>query len=269
MKFQWTGFAHGTEPLHYDYDNFGLADGQSLSFRTDAETDAGRGSGKRNPVIAVMSVGNPCANRPASASRLVVRNLIRSFRNECRTKQFSELHYDRWLKFQFSRIHEKMLAKGQEESDYSGFSASCTCVIFHDDIAHIAQLGNTRLLRLREGAVMDLTVGESVEPPPEDYAFQNPRPVQSDGKDYLQGMLGIADSPYIEPHLYFADIQKKDILAFCTNGIEVAVGPQGFGSFFDRVWNSFNFKKACRQMMAEGVRLCNDACVGTLVLRIA
>lgn len=269
MKLQWTGFAHGTEPLDYDYDNFGLADGQSLNFRTDAETDTGRGSAHRNPVMAVMSVGNPCADHPASASRLVVRNLIHSFRNECRTKQFTELNYDRWLKFQFSQIHKKMLMHGQENPEYSGFSASCTCVILHGDLAHIAQLGNTRLLRLREGSVMDLSVGESIESPPEEYAFENPRSIRTEGKTYLNGMLGVTDGSYIEPHFYFSDIQKKDILAFCTNGVEIAIGPRGFESFFSRVWNSFNFKKACRQMMTEGVRLCNDACVGTLFLRIA
>ena len=269
MKIQWAGFAHGTEPLEYDFDNFGLANESYLKFRTDSETDEGSGAVKTSPVIAVLSEGNPCANRPASASRLVVRNLIRNFRDECRTKQFSEMNYERWLKFQFSQIQDKMLAYGEENPDYEGFSASCTCIIVDKDIAYIAQLGNTRLYQLRDNTVTNLSNGESVEQPVESLFFQRSVASQSDHLDFLHGMLGVPNVDYIEPHIYIADVQKKDVLCFCTNGLDVTIGAKGFKSFFEKVWNSFNFRSAARHMIAQGVRTCNDACVGSLLLRFS
>ena len=267
MKIQWAGFAHGTEPLKYDFDNFGLANENYLKFKTDSETDEGNGAVKTSSFIAVLSEGNPCANRPASASRLVVRNLIRNFRDECRTKQFSEMKHERWLKFQFSQIQDKMLAYGEANPEYEGFSASCTCVIVNENIAYIAQLGNTRLYQLREDMVIDLSNGKSAEQPTESFFFQRPGVSQSEQMDFLQGMLGVPAADYIEPHIYIADVQKKDVLCFCTNGLDVTIGAKGFKTFFEKVWNPFNFRSAARHMIAQGVRTCNDACVGSLLLR--
>lgn len=268
MKVQWIGLAHGTETSEYDFDNLGLSNGDSLKFRTDTESKTGDGVTKSMPLIAVLSSGNPDANKPCSASRLIVRELISSFRHECRTEQFSELYYDKWLRFTFAEIRKTLLAYGEENPEYYGFSASCTCIIIDNTIAYVAQLGNTHLYQMRNKCVTDLSKEDILNSSTEEYFFNASRARQLDPNDFLKTTVGALDQEPIEPHIFITDIQKNDILGLCTEGLDTAVGEDGFQSFLQKAKNLSGLGKAARRMINEGGKLCNDASLGTLLLRI-
>jgi serine/threonine protein phosphatase PrpC len=268
MKVQWIGIAHGTETIGYDFDNVGLSDGHHVKFRTDTELKTGDGIARILPLIAVIGSGNPKTNKPYSASRMVVKELIQRFRNDCKTERFPDLNYERWLIFQFEEIHKTLIAYGEANPGYRGLSASCTCIIVEDTTAYIAQLGNTHIYQMRNKIVTDLSTGGLLELPAEYCFFKSSAARRTDPQSYSKTTIGALDQEWREPHVFLVDVQKNDILGLCTEGVDTAVGEDGFRSFFQKVRSHYGLGKAARRMIDESRKHCDNNCVGALLLRL-
>lgn len=114
--------------------------------------------------VVADGMGGAAAGDKASADALevILGALIRTMGRTHVARKTRLRETPQHLAEAIRRANEEIYRAGEEDSSLEGMGTTITAAAAHDGILHIAQVGDSRLYRLREGEFVQLTTDHSV-----------------------------------------------------------------------------------------------------------
>lgn len=115
------------------------------------------------------------------------------------------------------KANGQIYARGQNQG-YFGMGTTLTAALFHDNLVHIAHIGDSRAYLLRGGSIKLLTQDHSLV----NELFQNGSLTLEEAQNHpqrniLTRALGTKEQPLVD--IFSIPVQSEDILMLCTDGL--------------------------------------------------
>ncbi len=125
----------------------------------------------------------------------------------------------------FERANKAIFEVARTRSDCAGMGTTLVCASFSDDSVTIAHVGDSRLYRLREGQLAQLTVDHSLlERLVAQGFYTREEAKQSNNKNYVTRAMGIAADEKVDVHR--EGVLAGDIYLLCSDGLSDLVEPE-------------------------------------------
>ncbi|MFD1672810.1 Stp1/IreP family PP2C-type Ser/Thr phosphatase [Agrilactobacillus yilanensis] len=183
--------------------------------RTNNQDSVGVFKNAAGAEIAIVADGMGGHQGGDVASEMVVSHLGRTFEDN-RSETVDELI--RWLIFELNSENERILEKALHHTDLSGMGTTFVAVLMAKDTYIVANIGDSRCYRFRDGVLKQLTEDHSLvnelvkhgDITPED-AKHHPQ------KNLITRSLGISKDVDADVTIYHS--YAKDYLLLCSDGL--------------------------------------------------
>jgi serine/threonine protein phosphatase PrpC len=112
-----------------------------------------------------------------------------------------------------------------DNEEYQGMGTTLVLALFHHDKATIAHVGDSRLYRMRDGILQQITLDHSVLQEQIDAGLITPEEAQfSQNKNVITRALGV--EPEVLVDIYEVNSQDGDLYLLCSDGLSDMLLPQ-------------------------------------------
>ena len=116
----------------------------------------------------------------------------------------------------------------ESQPQYAGMGTTLVVALFYDNRVTVAHIGDSRLYRLRDGELTQLTRDHSLLQEQIDSGMITPEEARlSQNKNLVTRALGV--DPQVEPELHDHDLKAGDILLLCSDGLNDMVSDEEIG----------------------------------------
>ncbi|SDH83601.1 PP2C family protein-serine/threonine phosphatase [Propionivibrio dicarboxylicus] len=191
--------------------------------RRDHNEDAVFSDAAQGLALVADGIGGRSAGEIASA--MAVTCLSAGLREDVarlRVRRQGPESDERFLRNRMAqRIHEAneaILAAAQRTPQYAGMGTTLVAAVFHDDRVIVAHLGDSRLYRLREGALSSLTRDHSLRQEQIDQGLLMPHMArQARHRHVITRALGVDSG--VQAEIAAHGVVSGDVYLLCSDGL--------------------------------------------------
>lgn len=122
------------------------------------------------------------------------------------------------IETEVSRANSAIYQSAQSQPQYAGMGTTLVMALFGDDGLTVAHIGDSRLYRLRDGALEILTRDHSLLQEQIDSGMITAEEARrSQNKNLVTRALGV--DPSVEPEIHEHDALPGDVYLFCSDGL--------------------------------------------------
>jgi protein phosphatase len=122
------------------------------------------------------------------------------------------------IREQVSRTNSAIYNAAESQPQYAGMGTTLVLALFHDDRVTAAHIGDSRLYRLREGALEQLTRDHSLLQEQIDAGMISVEEARhSQNKNLVTRALGV--DPEVETEIHDHEVRVGDIYLLCSDGL--------------------------------------------------
>jgi serine/threonine protein phosphatase PrpC len=122
------------------------------------------------------------------------------------------------LQAQVMRANAEIFAAAQGENSFEGMGTTLVACLFHDDFITVGHAGDSRLYRLRDDVLEQITRDHSLLQEQIDSGMIKKEDAHlSNNRNYITRAIGVAPEEQAEIHTY--DVREGDIYLICTDGL--------------------------------------------------
>lgn len=133
-----------------------------------------------------------------------------------------KLRAEQLLREEIQLANEAIYRKAKNDPQCSGMGTTLVAGVFHDNFVAVAHIGDSRLYRLRGGALMQVTRDHSLLQEQLDNGLISAEEARhSHNKNFVTRALGV--DPVAEPEVNCYDVLPGDVYLFCSDGLNDAV----------------------------------------------
>lgn len=119
---------------------------------------------------------------------------------------------------QVRAVNAAIYAAAQSHPEYAGMGTTLVMACFHDQVATVAHLGDSRLYRLRGGEFRQLTRDHSLLQEQLDNGMITPAQARyARNRNLVTRALGV--DPVVEPEVRDYEVMPGDLYLFCSDGL--------------------------------------------------
>ena len=162
--------------------------------------------------------------------------------------------------------NRKVHQKAQEDARHKGMGTTMVAVLAGEENMGIIHVGDSRIYRLRDGALEQLT---------EDHSLLNhylrTRSMSDEeianfkGKNVIVRAVGLRDA--VDPELGMVDYQVGDMLLLCTDGLTDLVSDEEINAELSSAMSG-DLKKACHNLVQKALQAGGKDNVTVLVMQV-
>ncbi len=157
----------------------------------------------------------------------------------------------RMLREQITKANTSIYSASQSQPQYSGMGTTLVMAVFYDNRMTVAHIGDSRLYRMRDGALSQVTRDHSLLQEQIDSGMITEEEAKhSQNKNLVTRALGI--DPTVEPEIHDYDTQPGDIYLLCSDGLSDMVEDPDIGLALESLGGNLNL--AAQQL----VQMAND-----------
>jgi len=157
----------------------------------------------------------------------------------------------RLVREQVLKANSSIFRTAQSQPQYAGMGTTLVVCLFYDNKVLVAHLGDSRLYRLRDGALSQVTRDHSLLQEQIDAGLISPEQAKhAQHKNLVTRALGI--DPAVEPEIHEYETRPGDLYLLCSDGLCDMVGDEDIGDAL-RAFGS-NLGLAAQQL----VQMAND-----------
>ncbi len=181
-------------------------------------------STRPNRGIVVLADGMGGYNAGEVASALAAAMITRGIETawpqlaiDC-SREDSKLKAEKLFRDEIQSANESIFRKAQQDTNCSGMGTTLVMGLFHDNFLIVAHIGDSRLYRLRGGALSQVTRDHSLLQEQLDSGVISADEARvSNNKNYVTRALGV--DPVAEPEVHCYEVLPGDIYLFCSDGL--------------------------------------------------
>lgn len=123
--------------------------------------------------------------------------------------------------------------EGTSETGYKGMGATLVMLLLRNNRAYIANLGDSRIYRLRNGKLVQLTKDHSVVSELLNKGKIKPQDAENhDAQGQITHYVGMEEK--VTPYVYTFTLKKADRLLLCTDGLTGMVGDKNIAEILKK-----------------------------------
>lgn len=146
------------------------------------------------------------------ASELALKTIVKSYYGDTNDEVCES------LETAFKRANTYIYDTSQLISDRNGMGTTCTAIVLRDESMYLAQVGDSRLYRIRNGEINQISEDHSwVAEQVKRGALTKQEAEQSPFRNVITRSLGSA--PDVDVDIQIEKIQKDDIYILCSDGL--------------------------------------------------
>lgn len=173
-------------------------------------------------VVLADGMGGYNAGEVASAlaAALITRGIEASWPPAASnySREDSKLMAEKLFRTEIQFANESIFRKAQQDPNCSGMGTTLVMGLFHDNFVVVAHIGDSRLYRLRNGDLVQMTKDHSLLQEQLDAGLISPEDARfSSNKNYVTRALGV--DPVAEPDIHCYEVLPSDIYLFCSDGL--------------------------------------------------
>jgi PPM family protein phosphatase len=174
--------------------------------------------------IVVLADGMGGYNAGEVASALAVALITRGLESSwpqlainC-SREESKLKAEKLFRDEIQFANESIFRKALQDPNCSGMGTTLVSALFHDNFIIAAHIGDSRLYRLRNGELSQITKDHSLLQEQLDAGLISAEEARvSNNKNYVTRALGV--DPIAEPDVNCYEALPADIYLFCSDGL--------------------------------------------------
>jgi len=155
------------------------------------------------------------------------------------------------LRDQIVKANASIYQASQSQPQYSGMGTTLVAALFHDNKVTVAHIGDSRMYRMREQGLRQVTKDHSLLQEQIDSGLITPEQARvSANKNLVTRALGI--DPAVQPEIHDYDTRAGDIYLLCSDGLCDMVSDEDIGMAMQTL--AANLKLCAEQL----VQMAND-----------
>ncbi len=155
------------------------------------------------------------------------------------------------LRDQIVKANASIYQASQSQPQYSGMGTTLVAALFHDNKVTVAHIGDSRMYRMREQDLRQVTKDHSLLQEQIDSGLITPEQARvSANKNLVTRALGI--DPAVQPEIHDYDTRAGDIYLLCSDGLCDMVSDEDIGMAMQTL--AANLKLCAEQL----VQMAND-----------
>lgn len=132
------------------------------------------------------------------------------------------------IREEIARANSAIYQAAQSQPQYAGMGTTLVMAVFHDDMATVAHIGDSRLYRLRGQEFGPVTRDHSLLQEQIDSGLITPEQARSSqNRNLVTRALGV--DPEVEPEIRDYEVLPGDIYLFCSDGLNDMVEDEEIG----------------------------------------
>lgn len=179
--------------------------------------------------LAILADGMGGYNAGEVASGMATTLLATELERHIRSEQAHGEPAADWpevlLREEIKRANSAIYQAAQSQSQYAGMGTTLVVAQFHDSQLTVAHVGDSRLYRLRDGQLNQLTRDHSLLQEQIDSGLLTPEQAKlSLNKNLVTRAIGV--DPDVEPEIHRYDVAVDDIYLLCSDGLHDMMGDE-------------------------------------------
>jgi PPM family protein phosphatase len=139
---------------------------------------------------------------------------------------------ERLLREEIQLANEAIYRKAENDPNCAGMGTTLVAGLFYDNFLTVAHIGDSRLYRLREHALSQVTRDHSLLQEQLDNGFISVEEARhSHNKNLVTRALGV--EPFAEPEVNCYEVLPGDLYLFCSDGLNDAVSDENIRRMLD------------------------------------
>ena len=127
------------------------------------------------------------------------------------------------LRDAITRANKIIYQTARSQAQCEGMGTTVVAALFFDNRISVAHVGDSRLYRLRDGAIEQITLDHSLLQELVDRGFYSPEEAQrASNKNYVTRALGVENQ--VEVEMQEQHVQKGDTYLLCSDGLSDMIG---------------------------------------------
>ena len=176
----------------------------------------------RGIVVLADGMGGHNAGEVASAlaAALITRGIEAAWPRliDASSRGDNKLKADKLFREEIQFANESIFRKAQQDPNCNGMGTTLVAALFHDNFVTVAHIGDSRLYRLRNVVLSQVTRDHSLLQEQLDAGLISPDEARvSNNKNFVTRALGV--DPVAEPDVHCYEVLPNDIYLFCSDGL--------------------------------------------------
>jgi PPM family protein phosphatase len=189
--------------------------------------------------LMVVSDGMGGAAAGEIASELSVKTLLEALQDS-----LGDIPVGERLNKATEIANERVWSYARQNPKLAGMGATLTAVLVHNNLAYIAQVGDSRAYLIRGGRIKQLTKDQSLIQLLTDSGALQPDQLSTVPQNVIMQALGTA--PTVQVAMSVVELSRNDHLLLCSDGLSNKVEP---AEMVDLVDGADSITSACRKLV--------------------